>query len=103
MEFLFEGDINAAVEIDIGVDEEDIIVDFIVVEKIVAIVVTLVPYGNIFLELTKDEEVGVKVIEDVDFVVIGIVVALLMSVVVIIKGVNILVLVEEDIEDLDVL
>ena len=90
-ETLFLGDIDAAVEIDIGVGEEDMLLDFIVVEKIVAIVVNLLLYGNILLALTKVEEVGVKVIEGVDFFVIGIVVALLISVVVIIIGANILV------------
>ena len=74
------------------------LVDLIVDEKIVAIVVNLLLYGNIFLALTKVEEVGVKVIEGVDFFVIGIVVALLISVVVIVIGANILALVE----DLDV-
>ena len=90
-ETLFLGDIDAAVEIDIGVGEEDMLLDFIVVEKILVFVVNLGLYGNILLELTKDEEVGVKVIEGVDFVVIGIVVFLIILVVVIVIGVNILV------------
>ena len=73
----------------------DLIVDE---EKIVAIVANLLLYGNILLALTKLEEVGVKVIEGVDFLGIGIAVALLISVVVIVIGANIFALVE----DLDV-
>ena len=94
-EILLVGDIDAALEIDIVVGEEYMLVDFIVEEKMVAIVDNLLLYGNILLALTKVEEEGVKVIEGVDFFVIGIIVALLISVVVIVIGANILVLVEE--------
>ena len=45
-------DINAVDEIDIVVGEEDMLVDLIVDEKIVAIVVNLLVYGNILLTLT---------------------------------------------------
>ena len=90
-EILLVGDIDAALEIDIVVGEEYMLVDFIVEEKIVAIVVNLLLYGNILLALTKVEDAGFMVIEGVDFVVIGIVVALLISAVVIVIGVNILV------------
>ena len=102
VEFVLVGDINATVEVDIEVGEENMLDDFMVVEKIVAIDVNFVPYGNILLALTNVEEVGFKVIEGVDFVVIGIMIALVISAIVIVIGVNILVLVEDDIEDLDV-